>query len=370
MNAMNRLQKRTAMTMLLGLSLSSQLTGTAPAAQEEDPDLRLNELTVDNSLVPVDQVLKGGPPRDGIPALTHPEVIDAGSAAFMRPDDLVIGVHLSGEARAYPLRIMAWHELVNDRVGGQDILVTYCPLCRSTLVFDRRVDGVVREFGVSGLLYNSNVLMYSRALTLDQSSLWSQGQLRAVVGPDAMAGRTLRLLPSVLTTWSHWLMGHPGTTVLSTRTGHSRDGYQQEPYEDYFEHEELKFPVFDTDLEDRPERFEIKEPMILVQVDKSWKAYAVEDVARVAGEGGWFTDTIGEHPVLLTYDRDSNTVNVGPRGQPEQYAMAHLYWFAIKALRPDVEIFQPEGVDEGLEDWWSESIQPEDLSRILEHLDL
>lgn len=367
---MRALQRNRSETTLSSLSILLLSVAGATAAQVQDADLRLNELTVDNSIVPVDQVLKGGPPRDGIPALTHPEVLDAGSAAFMRPDDLVIGVQLNGEARAYPLRIMAWHELVNDRVGGQDILVTYCPLCRSTLVFDRRVDGVVREFGVSGLLYNSNVLMYSRALTLDQSSLWSQGQLRAVVGPDAKAGRTLRLLPSVLTTWSHWLKSHPSSSVLSNQTGHDRDGYQEEPYEDYFEHSELKFPVFDTDLEDRPERFEIKEPMILVQVDKSWKAYAVKDVARAAGEQGWFTDSVGELPVLLSYDRDSNSVNVGPQGRPEQFAMAHLYWFAIRALRPDVEIFQPEGIDEVLDDWWSESIQPEDLSRILEHLDL
>lgn len=370
---MTALQNQRPMTILHCLMVLLFSVAGTTAAQEQEPDLRLNEFTVADSLVPIDQVLRGGPPRDGIPALTHPEVLEGGSAEFMRPDDLVIGVQRNGEARAYPLRIMAWHELVNDRLGGQDILVTYCPLCRSTLVFDRRVDGVVREFGVSGLLYNSNVLMYSRASTLDRSSLWSQGQQRAVAGPDAKKSKGLRLLPSVLTTWNHWLKGHPGTSVLSDQTGHDRGGYQREPYEDYFKHSELKFPVLDTDLEDRPERFEIKEPMILVQVNKRWKAYAVKDVALVAGEQGWFIDSVGEHSVVISYDKESNSVNVGPQGHAEQFALAHLYWFAIKALRPDVEIYHPVGAGEGsqsLDNWWSESLQPQDFERILEQLDL
>lgn len=112
--------------------------------------------------VPVDEIHSGGPPKDGIPALTNPEFIAGNQASYLGPSDRVIGVVAGSEARAYPLRILNYHEIVNDRIGQLSIAVTYCPLCDSAAVFDRRTPLGEREFGVSGLLYNSNVLLYDR----------------------------------------------------------------------------------------------------------------------------------------------------------------------------------------------------------------
>ena len=143
----------------------------------------------------------------------------------MGDDDIVIGVTFSGESRAYPIRILNWHEIANDRVGGTDILVSYCPLCGTGIVFDSRINGKVHTFGVSGLLYNSDLLMYERGTK--ESSLWAQILGEAVVGP--LTGTKLTVLPSVQTTWGEWKAQHPDTKVLDVNTGYSRD-YGRNPY--------------------------------------------------------------------------------------------------------------------------------------------
>ena len=144
--------------------------------------------------MPVEEILAGGPPRDGIPALDEPKFVSA-AASVWEDDEHVVGVSVGGESRAYPLAILVWHELVNDSLGGEPILVSYCPLCGTAMVFDRRVGGRERRFGVSGLLYLSDLLLYDRA----SESLWSQISATAVTGPlarqapgsPAFAGRQL-----------------------------------------------------------------------------------------------------------------------------------------------------------------------------------
>ena len=182
------------------------------------------------ALIPVADIRAGGPPKDGIPALSDPHVLPVDRIEFLKDQDLVIGVVIEGTARAYPLRVLDWHELVNDRIGETDILVSYCPLCRSALVFDRRVGGRVREFGVSGLLWNSNVLMFDRQKDPNQESLWSQGLMKAVTGPAAGEKLELTLLPSETVTWKDWKRRHPRTEALSNLTGHRRP-YEKTAYE-------------------------------------------------------------------------------------------------------------------------------------------
>jgi hypothetical protein len=300
-----------------------------------------NGFDVGYSIIPSDRIFGGGPARDGIPALTDPEFLAAGDADYMRPDDVVVGVKIGGEARAYPLRILVWHESVNDTVGGAPIAVSYCPLCRSALVFDRRVGGETREFGVSGLLWNSNVLLYDRQQDRGDESLWSQAHMKAVTGPAAREKLTLKLLPAELTSWREWLERNPDTVVMSKQTGHLRN-YDVPPYESYFSNDRLIFPV--DQMKIRPDRFKSKEPMIVVNVGERWKAYAVSDVAAAAGEEGFIEDAIGNERLRLEYSKQSRSVRaalIDDKGSATEVPAAYMFWFALSAMLPEAEVYEP-----------------------------
>jgi len=176
----------------------------------------MNGFRLDDALIPVKEIKSGGPPRDGIPSLDYPEFVAAGDATYLKDRDRVLGISINGVARAYPIRILNYHEIVNDVIGGTAIVVTYCPLCGSGTAFDAALSGGNYEFGVSGLLYNSDVLMYDR----QTGSLWSQLMTQAVTGP--MKGTRLQQLPLSNSSWVEWVERHPDTRVLSNDTGYSR----------------------------------------------------------------------------------------------------------------------------------------------------
>jgi len=178
-------------------------------------------------VIPLHQIQSGGPPKYGIPELDHPTFVSAPEAdRGLKADDMVLGVDFAGVAKAYPVRILNWHEVVNDDVGAQPVVISWCPLCRSGVVYDPRVDGRRYTFGVSGLLYKQNLLLFDR----DTESLWSQIRGRAIAGP--LAGTYLRLLPVTMNTWRKWTADHPRTLVLSFQTGYKRD-YSRDPYRDW-----------------------------------------------------------------------------------------------------------------------------------------
>jgi len=322
-----------AMTVGVGCSASSEAQ-----SKKSLP----NGFDVSYSIIPTDQIFGGGPPRDGIPAISNPKVIRADEAKYLRPGDVVVGVTFDGESRAYPLRILVWHENVNDTVGGVPIAVSYCPLCRSSLVFDRRVGGSTREFGVSGLLWNSNVLLYDRRPDHGAESLWSQVHMKAVTGPAAREGLKLKLLPSEMTSWEEWSKRNPGTTVLSRRTGHSRN-YDVSPYGAYFSNDRLMFPA--RQLKKRPERFLNKEPLIVVNVGERWKAYAVRDVAAAAGSDGFMEDEVGGKRLRLEYSEQSNSVRAELIGEKTEVPAAYMFWFALASMLPEAEIYDPSAAD-------------------------
>lgn len=164
--------------------------------------------------------------RGAIPALDRPEVVGA-QALFMVDTDRVLGVEINGEARAYPFGILWWHEIVNDTLGGEDILVSYCPLTGSGIVFDPRIGGEKRDFIVSGLLFRSNLVMLDR----QTESLWNQMLLGSQCGVDR--GAELTRLAVVETTWEDWKNRYPNTTVMTPNTGHTGRPYFQYPYGDY-----------------------------------------------------------------------------------------------------------------------------------------
>lgn len=198
-----------------------------------------------------------GMPRDGLPPLDFPEMmagadVPAHNAArrgkYLVPDDRVIGVSLGGEARAYPVRVLEWHEIVNDEVGGLPIAVTWHPLCESLGVFERTVDGRTVELAVSGLVWSSNLLMYDRGGEGD-ASLWSQLLGRAVAGPAV--GARLTRLPASLLRWDEWLRLHPDTLVVRPRA-ELEQRYSRNPYGPYRMTGHPRFPVVPSPPEGGP----------------------------------------------------------------------------------------------------------------------
>lgn len=248
--------------------------------------------------------LFAGASRNAIPSLTLPEITGA-NASFMRDSDRVLGVVVNGAARAYPLGILWWHEVVNDTLGGDAVLVTYCPLTGSGIAFDPTVAGHVRSFGVSGLLYFSNLVMFDRR----QGSLWNQMLLGSQCGPDR--GAELTRLPIVETDWSHWRNLYPNTTVLTPNTGFVNRAYFAYPYGNYADPDN---PVVDF----LPpgvtwSRARLPKELILGVFDGS--ATVAYPLRALADSGVSFVvnDTVGTTPVLVAYVSQWNTAQAFDR---------------------------------------------------------
>lgn len=314
------------------------VTGT-PAFAAEPPSAGLPMGEDDFSLIPREEIHAGGPSKDGIPALTDPKVTSGREVTRMRPGDRIIGIDINGEARAYPLRILNWHEIVNDTVGGQAVAVTYCPLCDSALVFNREIGGQVREFGVSGLLYNSNVLMYDRQKEDSKESLWSQMLMKAVVGPAAEQGLELELLPAQLVPWGEWQREHPQTTVLSFDTGHGRN-YDHSPYEDYFATDRIMFPVLPVAQVESSESLPGKEPLIIVAVDGKLKGYPVTRLDAAAGANGEVRDEFNGRTIRFVRAGDDGRHDRVADEAGKPLPTAFSFWFEFQAMHPGAEVFR------------------------------
>ena len=194
--------------------------------------------------VAYDEIISGGPPRDGIPPLDSPSFVSPDDAdAWLANQEPVISFELNGEAKAYPLQILTWHEIVNDEVGGVPVIVTFCPLCNSAIVFDRRLDGVVLDFGTSGRLRNSDLIMWDR----QTESWWQQLTGEAIIGK--LTGHTLEFLPAPIVSWADFKAAHPAGQVLSQQTGFGRS-YGRNPYAGYDEVGKPPF-LFFGDLDGR-----------------------------------------------------------------------------------------------------------------------
>lgn len=234
-------------------------------------------------LIPLDKIRGGGPPKDGIPSIDNPVFADIQSSQFMSNSDTVIGLEINGEAKAYPIFILVWHKIVNNKVGNTPVSVTYCPLCYTNQVFERIIDGQAVEFGTSGKLYNSNLLMYDR-LT---ESYWSQALGMAVKGE--LTGYELNLIPFDVITWGDWKKLHPDTLVLTIDTGYIRS-YATDPYGNYYTEPRIMFPVEHSD-----DRLFPKEIIIGFNKDGIYKAYKQNDIESNV----IINDLIGETPVML-----------------------------------------------------------------------
>ena len=177
--------------------------------------------------VPLDEIVSGGPPKDGIPPIDRPKFVSVNEAdRWLAGREPVVVLEIEGHVRIYPIQILMWHEIVNDQVGQIPVAITFCPLCNTALAFDRRLDDTVLDFGTTGRLRHSDLVMYDR----QTESWWQQASGEGIVG--AYAGRTLTFVPAPLVNWSLAKKTHPGARVLSRDTGHSR-AYGKNPYRRY-----------------------------------------------------------------------------------------------------------------------------------------
>ncbi len=187
----------------------------------------------------LDQVDWGGVTVNGIPPLDHPKVVTAAAATYLRDSNIVFGVAWNGVSRAYPKRILAWHEMALDHVGGVDLTLVYCTLCGTVIPYDSHAGGATYSFATSGLLYLSNKLMFDK----ETNSLWSSLEGTPVIGPLVGKGIQLEILPIVTTTWGEWRREHPDTSVLSLDTGFRRDYSEGAAYAGYFSTDAPMFQV-------------------------------------------------------------------------------------------------------------------------------
>ncbi len=285
--------------------------------------------------VPLSEFQSGGPGKDGIPALDRPRFAPVGKASYLEPQEPVIELVLRGEARAYPLQILIWHEIVNDRIGGVPVAVTFCPLCNTAIVFDRRVAGRLLDFGTTGNLRNSDLVMYDR----QTESWWQQFGGEGVVG--RYAGARLRQVPARIVSWQAFARAHPAGLALTRETGFSRP-YGQNPYTRY---DDASSPPFFPVKGAGDRRLPPKERVVFVQrgrdaVAVPFSVLARKRVVRIA---------VGGHHLVVRFTGKASSAldtTAIPEGRAVGTAVvleqgrlvpfSEPFWFAVAAFRPRV----------------------------------
>ena len=314
-------------------------------------------------LIPAGEVLDGGPGKDGIPSVDDPKFETAEQSTFLDPNNLIVGIVHNGVAKAYAHRILDWHEIVNDAVSDRAIALTYCPLTGTAVAWNREVNSEITTFGVSGKLYNTNLMPYDRAT----DSYWSQMRLDCVNGP--LVSTKIETFPVIETTWETWKSMYPNSMVMTTETGFNRN-YSQYPYGDYrTNNSNIIFPV---DIFDA--RLPAKDRTLAVLTDAKNKVYPIESF----GEGLVVAEDFPDGEVLvigsnsrnfitayynnglenLSYingggpivaeDSNGNKVSVageileGPLAGTQLEAVESIlgYYFSLAAFYPNIEIFE------------------------------
>ncbi|MBT4771220.1 MAG: DUF3179 domain-containing protein [Rhodospirillaceae bacterium] len=254
----------------------------------------------------LEEISWGGVIKDGIPALVNPKLVPPAEADYITPDELVFGVEINGDTRAYPLRMLDWHEMFNDVIGGVPVALAYCTLCGSGILFETDVAGrdAPFEFGSSGFLYRSNKLMFDR----ETDTLWNQFTGKPVAGKLVGSDIALKVRPVAITSWAKWYARHPDTTVLSLDTGFDRDYTPGKPYAPYFDSPDLMFParVNDTRLAAKDYVYALR----MGDAEKAWALKLFEDTPVL-------NDTIDGRPIVLVGDSGSRTVRAYETGGRE-----------------------------------------------------
>ncbi|MEN8165704.1 MAG: DUF3179 domain-containing (seleno)protein [Acidobacteriota bacterium] len=297
----------------------------------------------------VSDIVAGGMGRDGLHAVDNPETVPGSQVETINEEhrgkllvgaDRVIGVVINAEARAYPLRLLRWHEVINDTLGGEEIAVTYSGLSDTSAVWRRPVVGSeTLSFGVSGLLFNCNTLIYDRGRTEQEPSLWTQLSGRAVAGPLACSEARLQGLPFDLALWSDWFERHPDTDVMIPLPEFTRL-YKRDPYHSYFGSEVLHFPVDPMPPADGPDA---KERVVIVEAGAERKVFAISALAAKVGEPRGTVDTIiGDVPLRIHFTTEPPAARVEILGDSDQAPLMRVaFWFAWHAQFPSDPLATP-----------------------------
>ena len=306
-------------------------------ASPPPPDAAQWETDFSKQLVPLEEFQSGGPPKDGIPAIDAPRYTRAEDVDFLADREPVILITVEEESRAYPLQILTWHEIVNTRIGDTPVVVTFCPLCNTAIAFDRRVAGKVLDFGTTGKLRDSDLVMYDR----QTESWWQQFGGEALVGE--LAGKKLRQLPASIVSWREFRSKHPSGLVLNRDTGFARD-YGTNPYAGY--DDIASPPIFAARNED-DDRLPPKERVVYVEVGT--QAFAVPFSALADKRNIEIETDEGQLAVhwrpgvasaldstTIPQGRDVGSASVRLDGEPVPFS--EPFWFAVAAFRPDIEI--------------------------------
>ena len=286
------------------------------------------EIMVDESgvkyIVHPSKILSGGPPKDGIPSIDDPEFVSVDEAdVWIEDNELVLALVYKGVKRVYPLQILVWHEIVNDVIEGDPVLVTYCPLCGSGIAYEATIDGKGVEFGTTGKLYNSNLVMYDRKT----DTYWTQIDGKAIIGE--LTGSELKAISIDTVVWSDWKAAHPDSMVLSQETGYFRN-YGRDPYGSYYDDSFIMFPV-----ENQDKRIHPKTVIFGIEVDGIYKAYKEDDLKNK----GTIKDTVNGVTIKVTRKKDG-TVRIVRTDTGEEIIKERDFWFAWYAFHPDTLVYE------------------------------
>lgn len=285
---------------------------------------KYNGFDLENLRISKSEIRHGGPPKDGIRSIDNPVFDNATEANHIKPSDMVIGIYFQGIAKAYPLLILDRHEIVNDSIANKPVVISYCPLCRSGMAFHREINGKLRSFGVSGLLYNSDVLMYDR----ETESLWSQIMMMAISG--RLSGTTLESIPVALVTWTEWTKSYPNTLVLSNNTGFDWS-YADPVYGLYEASHDLMFPVTNTS-----KKFKNKDLVLGIVYNGVTKAYPFSVLKSL--ESRMVEDELGGEKIFIYYNPESDTGYIEDVDGNLLVATT-MYWFAWYTFHPKTKVY-------------------------------
>jgi hypothetical protein len=279
---------------------------TASSPSDEPPEGAATEFATDftRHSVPYSEILSGGPPKDGIPAIDEPRFVGVVEAnAWLEPREPVILLQVEDDVRAYPIQIIMWHEIVNDTVSGVPVVVTFCPLCNTAIAFERTVDGRDLDFGTTGRLRFSNLVMYDR----QTESWWQQATGDAIAGE--LTGNQLESLPAPIVSWEDFRSAHPDAEVLSRETGYDRI-YGQNPYAGY---DDVDASPFLYDGPDTPGDLPPMARVITVDTEEEAVAYPY-DVLR---ESPAINDVVDREPIAVLWQKgtasalDEDSIDAG-----------------------------------------------------------
>jgi len=288
-------------SLILGQGSSTTIDESSSVVGENTSDLGDGRVMITDGVrhtVPLDAIISVLP-KDQIPAINNPKFVsvDEGNT-FLSDSDLVLGLSINGDARAYPHKILNFHEIVNDRFGDRSVAVTFCPLCFTGIAFDPIINGQAVEFGVSGKLYNSDLVMYDRKT----ETYWSQITGEGIRGE--LAGQVLTKIPVDTIEWGDWKKAHPDTVVLSTDTGFFRN-YDSNPYPGYDRNSGLFFPVNNQD----DGRLFSKAIVYGIVFDDKAKAYAKDAIIKI----GLINDVFDNRSLLIINDPEDKVIRIFDR---------------------------------------------------------